>query len=299
MGGRPAPGRSGDRALRHAQERPPAAGRRPPRSRFQRLDVDCASTGYGGNRDVRQFLALTGVGADVLGRRRRPRPRLRRRERQAVPARALARRAGDAHAGRRLRRAERAPPRLRQRLRPARRRCGATRTTPCATPTSTRSSSGDSCRASTLPAGVRSSDVRFRSDDHYITAGQSGRQRLGDVSRYDAGGRAHVPRERRRQRLRDLRPGLRDADVRRARLPAGGHRAQLRPECRDQPGVRSRHEGDLRAAPSPQRRAGSRSTPTTRSSSTPRPAGARRSGTPARRGVGAPSSRGTAICRTA
>ena len=60
-------------------------------------------TGYGGTRGVRQYLALPGTGADVVGRRRRPRPRLRRRRVRGSPGSLGCDATGDADARRRLR----------------------------------------------------------------------------------------------------------------------------------------------------------------------------------------------------
>ena len=57
----------------------------------QRLGADTTLrvTGYGGQRAVGQYLALAGVGADLVGRRDRPRSRLRRRRRAARSGAAL------------------------------------------------------------------------------------------------------------------------------------------------------------------------------------------------------------------
>ncbi len=64
---------------------------------------------------------------------------------------------------------------------------------------------------------------------------QPRRQRRPALQRHEPGCRRRVPRERPPERLRELRRGVRDADVRRARLPQRRLRAQLRAAAGDEP----------------------------------------------------------------
>ena len=102
------------------------------------LDLD----GYSGRALVRQYLALSGVGLDVVGRRHRPRPRLRRRRR--------ARRRGARRCWAGRCRSSPAPTpiastsiaRASSTTTATLATCGATRTTSCAAPTPTPKRSG-------------------------------------------------------------------------------------------------------------------------------------------------------------
>ena len=123
------------------------------------------------------------------------------------------------------------------------------------------------CRALSLTLGVRSSHVRYESVDHYIVGpnpDDSGRARTTTRSPI-AGIVWHATR--RPQRLRELRSGIRDADVRRARLPARGPRPQLRARSRDvHRRSRSASSGCHRREPARQSRGVRRPTRTRRSS---------------------------------
>ena len=77
--------------------------------------------------------------------------------------------------------------------------------------------------------------MRYDSDDHYVTAqnpDDSGSQRFDDTSPV-LGVVFHA--RRRPERLRELRRRIRDADVRRARVPHRRHRPQLRAAAGDEP----------------------------------------------------------------
>ena len=69
-----------------------------------------------------------------------------------------------------------------------------------------------------LLAGVRHSEVRFRSDDHYITAAQSRRQRPRCLFANHAGRGPGVQPERRHARVPVGGTRIRDADLQRTRL---------------------------------------------------------------------------------
>ena len=71
----------GGAAVRHAQDDQPGAGRRRRRAAASATTRRSHVDAYGGRGSIRQYLALSGVGADVVGRRHRSRPRLRRRRR--------------------------------------------------------------------------------------------------------------------------------------------------------------------------------------------------------------------------
>ena len=103
-----------------------------------------------------------------------------------------------------------------------------------------------------LTLGVRSSRVHYNSADHFVTAANP-----------DDSGSAHVlqhqPHCRRRlacrgqpQCLLQLRSGLRDADLRRARLQAGRTGAQLRSRSGDLDRLRARAEVAAGAEPADQ-----------------------------------------------
>ena len=81
--------------------------------------------------------------------------------------------------------------------------------------------------ALSLLAGVRYSDVRFRSDDHYVNAGNPDDSGRRSYQPRESGDRCGLARRRRRQRLRQLWPGLRDAGIRGIGLPSGGHGPQF------------------------------------------------------------------------
>ena len=148
--------------LRHAQDRQPAAGRRDGRAALRRRH-DLRVTGYGGTRQVRQYLALPGTAPTSSGG-------VTDLDRNfgGVDARlntrfCVRRPAAHADPRRRLRHAERAAARVRQQQRRRWAICAATRTTRSATPTSTCRSNGRRSKPLSLLAGVRYSDVRFES----------------------------------------------------------------------------------------------------------------------------------------
>ena len=159
-------------------------------------DTDLRVTGYGGTRQVRQYLALPGTATDVVGRRHRPRPQFRRR-------RCAGRRRGSSLAGRpvaltlgrRLRNAERAPARIRQQQRAL----GDLRRDEDDTISNTDGYlqlAWSPLDALSLLAGVRYSDVRFRSDDHYVNRRQSRRQRAAQLQPTEPGARRGLARRR-------------------------------------------------------------------------------------------------------
>ena len=141
--------------------------------------------------------------------------------------------------------------------------------------------------ALSLTLGVRTSQVHYESDDHYVTRpnpDDSGSRTYHNTSPI-AGVVWHAAR--RPQRLRELRARLRDADVRGARVQPGRPRAQLRARSGD----RDRRRDRLKWLPAPRSGSISRVFATDTEAGdrdrTPRPAAARRSqrGQHARRGV--------------
>ncbi len=101
-------------------------------------------------------------------------------------------------------------------------------------------------------AGWRYSDVRFSSDDHYVTTGNPDDSGNAQLQSRQPGRRGNVARDGSHQRLRQLRTGLRDPDVHRARLSPGGLGAQLRVAARRQQFRRSRGENAVGARPAHQ-----------------------------------------------
>ena len=189
--------------------------------------------------------------------------------RSCITARALVRRPLTLDRGRRLRPAEGAPRGLRQRRRRAGASCAATRTTRSAATDVYAQLDGAPCRALARRPACARATCDFDSDDHYVDRRQSGRQRIAHVPQHEPMLGPRVARERHAQRVRELRPRLRDADLRRARLPARRHRAQPRPRRRRRAAAVEIGVKAIRSpAPPRQRRGCSRSTPTTRSSST-------------------------------
>ncbi len=212
-------------------------------------DTTLRLTGYGGTRQVRQYLALSGIAPTSSGGvtdldRDYGGASLKLFQRFIVAER-------PAYAGgrRRLGHAARTAARLRQQQRkprraaPQRGRHGQRQRLLRAAELGLRAALERDCRR---PFEQRA--VRVAGRVHY--GGQSGRQRKPHLSPDDAGSGRDVPRDRNAQSLRQLWPGIRDADVRRARLPAVGSRTQLRPAARHKRVDRGWIEGDRRAASS-------------------------------------------------
>ena len=173
-------------------------------------------------------------GADLVRRGGRPRPRLRRLRRAAHLERQRRGAAADAqHRGGRGA-PEGAPAGLRQQLRRGRRACAATRTIRSPGPTPMPKRSGALLDPLSLTLGVRSSRVHYNSDDHFITRGQSGRQRHAapTTTRVPIAGRG-LACGGQPQPVFQLRAGLRDADLRRARLQPERPGAQLQSRSGD------------------------------------------------------------------
>ena len=88
-------------------------------------------------------------------------------------------------------------------------------------------------RRSPRPLGVRSSEVRYESDDHYVTAANPDDSGVAQVHQHEPDPRrSSVTRRRELNLYASYGAGLRDADVRRDGLQHGRSRAQLRAECR-------------------------------------------------------------------
>ena len=234
VGGESAPGRPGGdcsstRARRSTRQQAGVAVEQ----RLRRPTLTLDGGAYGGRRLVRQYLALSGVGADVVGRRHRPRPRLRRRGRCASRGAARRRRAADgrraastrspARAATRLRQRQRRPRRpaaRRGRRRPQRRRATSRRSGR----RGRRGRSPRACAAATCATRPTiTSSAPQNPDDSGARSFRDTSPVLGAV--WHATDSVNV--------YAQLRRGLRDADVRRARLPHRRHRAQLRPRAGD------------------------------------------------------------------
>ena len=176
------------------------------------------------------------------GRRRRPRPRLRRRvARSSSGGCASARRSLVATVGADYDVAGRAAPGLRQRRRPARRAARDEDDDGARDDVYARARRVADAAALSLTAGVRANEVRFEAADHYVgrrNPDDSGARTTTDARRRSLGV-AVAPTDDDRP-LRVLRRGLRDADLRRARLPAGRDRAQPRLDRGDEPRARDR-----------------------------------------------------------
>ena len=244
-------------------------------------------TGYGGTRQSRSSTSrFTGVGATSSGGVVEPRPRLRRCRRALHRARRLGGRAVGLLGGRRRRPHARDSGRASSTTSASRARCAATRTTRCAAATCYAEAQWHALPALSLTLGVRTSRGPIR-------VGRPLRQR-GRIPTTAAQRTLHATRARspasvwhareRPQRVRELRPGLRDArrspSSRTARSgPASISRSIPRPSTSVGAG--------LKWLPSPRQRVNARgirrATPSRRSSSTPRPAAARRTATRARR----------------
>ena len=120
--------------------------------------------------------------------------------------------------------------------------------------TATPRPSGRRAPALSLTAGVRTSQVRYDSDDHYVTGPNPDDSGSAHATTTRARSSASCGTRRRPQRLRELRPGLRDADVRGARVPHRWHRAQPR-RCirRRPPRTRSASSALIAGEAAPQR----------------------------------------------
>ena len=97
-----------------------------------------------------------------------------------------------------------------------------------------------------LTLGVRSSQVRYESDDHYIVGPNPDDSGIAHLLQHQPGRRRRLARGRQPQRLRELRAGIRDADVRRARLPARRPRPQLALDPATSHRLRDRRQGASR-----------------------------------------------------
>ena len=188
--------------------------------------------------------------------------------------------------GRRRRRSHaRETPGLRQQLRRAGRAAPRRGRHASPAPMPTPSASGTRCRALSLTLGVRTSRVQLR-----IRRSLHRRRRIPTTA-----ARARIPTRARSpawsgmratpQRVCELRPGLRDADVRRARVSPGRPGPQFRARSGHVDVGRARPQVAADAEPAHQSRRLRGRHQARRSWSTPRPAAARRIATRARRGA--------------
>ena len=250
-----------------------------------RFDADTSLklVGYGGRRDVEQYLALAGTLPASAGRRRRPRPRLRRRVGEARERGARRRGAASSRRSAPTTTCRTSGAAASSTTTAARRAASATRTTRSRATARLRAARrvADAPRSS-LTAGVRANEVRFSTDRPLRRRGQSRRQRprattarrrrsLGvlwqPIDTIDAL-RVATARASRRRRSRSsptgpARPGLNlDLDAATSRAFEIGAKAILaRAPSRQRRGVRDRHrrrdrrrQRDRRPDDVPQRR---------------------------------------------
>ena len=182
-------------------------------------DTSLRVTGYGGERQIRQYLALTGVGATSSGGVVDLEPQFRRRRGAADLSWQPARSAVDAQRGRRRRPPARAAAGLCEqqrfdgRIAAQRRRQRHQRRHLCRSAVVCAARVVGNPRCALEPGPLRLGRSLHR-------RAESGRQRHAHLLQHEPRRRPGLARRRQSQPVRELRTGVRDADIRRNRLPA-------------------------------------------------------------------------------